>query len=164
VTLRVRRCELADAEALRAIRLEALRDTPEAYGTTYDDVKSWSHDQWEQAAAGQTYFLAESDAGPGRVVGLAAGGRNGEHPGTHWMYAMYVTPSARGSGVAMKLVDAVSSWARAEGAHELYLHVTTSVERARAFYEKAGFHPNGATRAMHRDPSIHLITMVRTLG
>jgi GNAT superfamily N-acetyltransferase len=76
---------------------------------------------------------------------------------------MYVSPSQRGSGLANQLVDAVVSWARGEGAKEIFLHVTKSVARARAFYTKVGFVENGETIVMDRDPSIILCTMVKTL-
>jgi hypothetical protein len=45
----------------------------------------------------------------------------------------------------------------------VYLHVTSSVARARAFYEKMGFVPTGDTITMGRDPSITLLTMVLEL-
>jgi GNAT superfamily N-acetyltransferase len=156
----VRHAEAGDARKLRAIRLEALADTPVAYGSTYEDSVKWSRLKWRFAAAKWNYFFGERD---GEVVGMASGGFNDSHPGTHWLYGMYVTPSARGSDVAAQLVEAVSEWARAQGAKSLYLHVTESVARARAFYEKMGFRLNGESIRMDRDRSITLVTMVRCL-
>ncbi|OYV27709.1 MAG: hypothetical protein B7W98_01195, partial [Parcubacteria group bacterium 20-58-5] len=46
---------------------------------------------------------------------------------------------ARGTGLAAALVDTVADWARAQGGEALYLHVTSTVARARRFYEKIGF-------------------------
>jgi GNAT superfamily N-acetyltransferase len=159
--VRVRSADVHDAKALRAIRLEALSDTPEAYGSTYEDSLKWSRLRWRWAAKTWNYYLGEFD---GVVSGMASGGMNEEHPGTWWLYGMYVTPRARGSGLADQLVEAVSSWAREQGAPELFLHVTSSVARARAFYKKMGFCENGATIVMERDPSITLVTMVRSLA
>ena len=160
VSYRVRPCTRADALVLRALRLEALRDTPDAYGSTFEESVRWSRERWEEMASTFNYFLAESD---GDVVGMVSGGGNDRRPGTFWMYAMYVTPDARGSGVATQLVEAVSQWARERGADELYLHVTTAVARARAFYRKVGFREIGEAIAMDRDPSLQLVTMVRNL-
>ncbi len=157
---RVRPCTRADALALRALRLEALRDTPDAYGTTFEESVRWSRDRWEEMAATLNYFLAESQ---GRAVGMVSGGRNDRHPGTLWMYAMYVTPDARGTGVAAQLVEAVSQWVLERGGAQLYLHVTSAVPRARAFYRKIGFRETGETFTMDRDPSLVLVTMVRNL-
>ena len=44
---------------------------------------------------------------------MVSGGYNDNHPGTHWLYGMYVTPAARGSGAAELLVGAVANWAPA---------------------------------------------------
>lgn len=157
---RVRPCEIVDAAALCAIRLEALRDTPQAYGSTYDQAVTWSHHQWVRAAAERNYYLAERD---GVVVGMVSGGPNESHPGTHWMYGMYVSPDVRGSGIAQLLVDEVSEWARGEGASALFLHVTASLTRARSFYEKAGFHLTGGATTMGRDPAVGLVEMAKYL-
>jgi GNAT superfamily N-acetyltransferase len=88
---------------------------------------------------------------------------NEQHPGTRWLYGMYVSPSARGSGIADQLVEVVEQWARNEGVDSLYLHVAEPMVRARAFYEKVGFRPTGDVITMERDASIHLHTMVKAL-
>lgn len=159
-TLTIRRCVLADWNELRTIRLEALADTPVAYGSTFDECNRWSDEQWMNAASQRLFFLAQRD---GDVVGMVSGGFNDFHPGTRWLYGMYVTPSARGSDTASRLVETVCDWARDEGASEVYLHVTSIVTRALTFYEKVGFRLTGDSFAMDRDPSLTLITMVRDL-
>jgi GNAT superfamily N-acetyltransferase len=157
----VRRAGVADWAALRDIRLESLRDTPDAYGSTFQESDRWREWKWRSVAAQWVYFLAERN---GRVVGMNSGGFNDLHPGTHWMYGMYVTPDERGKDVAPALVDAVGQWARGAGATALYLHVTTAVPRARAFYDKSGFVATGERLPLDRDPSITLVTMVKLLG
>lgn len=157
----VRRASSEDWRGLRTIRLESLSDTPEAYGSTYEASVTWTDERWRKAAAQWTYFLAERDE---LVVGMVSGGLNDQHPGTHWLYGMYVTPSERGTMTAARLVDAVGEWARDRGASQLFLHVTGSVARARAFYEKVGFVATGEVLTMDRDPSITLHTMVLDLG
>ena len=160
-TLSIRLCGVDDWADLRAIRLEALADTPEAYGSTYAENVRWSDAQWKNAATNRLYYLAERD---GHVVGMVSGGFNDGYPGTRWLYGMYVTPSDRGTGTAALLVRAINDWAKAEGVDEVYLHVTTSVARARAFYEKVGFRATGEKFTMERDGSLTLITMVQTIG
>lgn len=159
-TLVVRRARSDDWLALKTIRLEALRDTPEAYGSTINTALTFSEDRWRTMTAQMCYFLVERG---GEVVGMAAGGFNDAHPGAHWLYGMYVSPSARGSEAAVMLVDVVEEWARGEGASELHLDVTTCVARASAFYLKLGFQPTGECRAMFRDPSLILETMRRAI-
>jgi len=146
--------------ALRTVRLESLLDSPQAYGSTYRECLEWSNRRWRQVAREWNYYLAERS---GRSVGIASGGLNDRYPGTRWLYGMYVTPTARASGVAECLLDAVQEWARGQGAASLYLHVAAPMLRARAFYEKVGFAATGDVVAMERDPSIELATMVKSL-
>ena len=127
---------------------------------TYEGTVTQSTRRWRAMAQNDEYFLAEQE---GVAVGMALGGLNSQRPGTHWLYAMYVTPSARGSAVASSLVQAVIAWAQGQGASELFLHVTTSVERARAFYRRMGFVDMDERRAMDRNRRLELLTLRRSL-
>lgn len=149
-----------DWATVRALRLEALSDSPDAFGSTYDAAARYSDAEWRAMAQDRCTFVAwDADEG----VGMVSGGRNDEYPGTHWVYGMYVVPTARGTRVAADLVDAVATWARGEGADELFLHVTASLARSRAFYSKVGFEATGEVRPMHREPSLTLLTLRRSL-
>lgn len=156
----VRRCRPEDWPALRAIRLEALKESPDAYGSTYHEVAAYPDERWRTMAA-EGYFLAERDA---KVVGMASGGTNDRYPGTYWLYGMYVTPNERGADAAALLVAAVVERALALGAEQLYLQVTTALERASRFYAKMGFVDVGERQAMHRDARLVLMTMRKDLG
>lgn len=156
----MRRCGLGDAAALRVIRLEALTMASEAYGSTYKETLKWPEERWRSLCRRGNYYLARSE---GEVVGMASGGTNDQYPGTRWLYGLYVTARARGTGVAAQLVEAVVEWATEERASTLHLHVNDSAERAKAFYEKTGFAPSGGFVTMSRDPRIRLIEMVRNL-
>jgi GNAT superfamily N-acetyltransferase len=159
--LRVRPGLARDVAALRAIRLEALADTPDAYGETYAECVEWSEQTWAHKAAQWNFYLAESDA---RVVGMARGESHDARSDTRFLFAMYVSPSARGGQAARLLVDAVSAWAKAQGVDSLYLYVSNAVPRARAFYAKAGFVATGSSLSMHRDESLVCEEMCRDLA
>ena len=156
----VRQVTEGDWPLVQLLRLEGLRDTPEAFGSTYEDTSLWDEERWKLVAREWNYFIAEVD---GESAGLLSGSTNLSHPGTWWMFGMYVRPQYRGQGTADALVDRVVLWAKSQGASELYLHVTETVERARRFYEKMGFELNGQRIVMDRDPSISLVTMVKRL-
>jgi GNAT superfamily N-acetyltransferase len=156
----IRRIGPADWAALREIRLEALTDSPGAYGSTLQGTQRFSARQWRHKVATTVYFLAERD---GVAVGMVSGGYNDHQPGTHWLYGMYVTPGARGDGAAGLLVDAVAQWARGEGAREIYLHVASVAPRARAFYVKNGFTLTGEPFMMERDPTVTMYTMIKEI-
>ncbi len=106
------------------------------------------------------YYLALAD---GEAVGMASGGRFELVPTARWLYGMFVRDDQRGTGVAVDLVRAVATWARAEGVSTLGLHVTTTVTRAVRFYTKLGFAPQGEPEPMDRDRSLFLQAMVTDL-
>ena len=156
MSLRVRRASPADAEALRAIRVEALLDSPGAYGTTYEDVIDWDLERWRDLLTASAYFLGEVD---GAVRGMAQGGYHDDFPGQTWLFGMFVAPDARASGLADALVDAVQEWARQGGARELHLAVALEMNRAVSFYRRRGFVEVGDARYMRREPSRQIQTM-----
>jgi GNAT superfamily N-acetyltransferase len=158
--LRVRRIDRTDWQALRTIRLEALTDAPEAFGSTLDGALRLSDRQWRAKVTNSYYLVAERD---GVVIGMVSGGFNDQYPGTHWLYGMYVTPDARGSGAAKLLVRGIVDWAREDGGDELYLHVASGAPRARAFYEKSGFTLTGEPFTMERDPNVTMYTMKKSI-
>lgn len=159
--LRVRPGLARDASVLRAIRLAALADTPDAYGATYEECAAWSEATWAQKAQEWNFYLAEYD---GDVVGMASGSALDTRPELRGLFAMYVAPSARGSEAARLLVDAVSAWAATEGVDSLYLYVSNAVPRAHAFYVKMGFVTTGASLAMHRDEALICEEMCRDIS
>jgi GNAT superfamily N-acetyltransferase len=143
-------------EQYKILRLEALADEPTAYGDTTQRSRALSDAEWEAIVRDREIFVAEAD---GVFIGKATGGYNDRHPGTHWLYGMYVTPAWRGQGVADALVGMVATWARNQGGTSLSLHVTQTLPRARGFYERMGFRPTGETFAMERDPNNVLMTV-----
>ncbi len=156
----VRATTAYDADAYRALRLEALADSPDAFGTTLAEARAYEPQRWETLAASGATVLAWRGRRP---VGMAAGGVNEAYPGTRWLYAMYVSPAERGRGVAEVLVEAILERTRALGAPALYLQVTGAMGRARALYARLGFEPTGERTAMRRDPTLALATLVRPL-
>jgi GNAT superfamily N-acetyltransferase len=160
-TPRVRPGLARDAVDLRAIRLEALADTPDAYGETYAECVAWSEETWALKAEQWNFYLAEIN---GHVVGMARGESHDSRSDTRFLFAMYVSPSARGTVAARLLVDAVTAWASAQGVDALYLYVSNAVPRARAFYTKVGFVTTGSSLSMHRDESLVCDEMRRELA
>lgn len=128
----IRAADPADWEALRDVRLRALRDAPWAFGSTYEREAAFSPQQWRERT-GAT-FLAEAG---GRVVGMAGGFVNG--PALVRLWGMWIEPDARGRGLAEQLVEAVDAWARSIGATELELAVSEQAPAARRAYARMGF-------------------------
>jgi GNAT superfamily N-acetyltransferase len=59
------------------------------------------------------------------------------------LYQLFVSPEARGSGVASALIDDAEARLRASGVHTAWLACAIGNERAARFYEKSGWHRVG---------------------
>jgi len=137
VCTEIRRLTSADATAYREIRLTGLRDSPEAFGSTFiresTQPLAWFCDRLANSAV----FGAFQPTVLLGVAGLAI--REGEkerHKGLLW--GMYVRPDARKAGVGKRLVEAVIDHARAH-VEVIQLSVISENEPARRLYAGLGF-------------------------
>jgi len=127
----------ADATAYRGIRLAGLRESPEAFGSTFDRENiqplAWFCDR---LAAAQVFGAFRSPDLLG-IAGFAI--REGEkerHKGLLW--GMYVRPDVRKAGVGRQLVEAVVEYARTH-VEVIQLSVVSGNEPARRLYAALGF-------------------------
>ncbi|MEU6144949.1 GNAT family N-acetyltransferase [Streptomyces sp. NPDC047081] len=100
---------------------------------------------------GVVNVVAERD---GEVIGWACHGpyRDGEVPtGGVELYAIYVHPERYGAGVGRSLIEESIRRCTAAGHTRLYLWVLEGNARARRFYERSGFHPDGAAEPFEVD-------------
>ncbi len=145
--MEIRCLDPSEWQLLKAVRLQALAESPHAFSTTYEHEVDLTDGQWRAVARDFTWFVAERD---GEVVAIAAGGDGIEN--TKQLVGFWVSPALRASGAAARLMDRVADWARAAGASELRLYVAESNSRARRFYDRYGFHATGARRAFRGNP------------
>ena len=75
----------------------------------------------------------------------------------------YVLPTAHGSGVAHRLLEATVAIAAASGAERIWLGVNHANVRAQRFYEKHGFHAVGTKRFLVGARLEHDFVLARTL-
>lgn len=146
VTIRPTRLE--DAAAYRALRLKALGEHPEVYGSAVEEQTALAPEYWEQrmrqGAAGRhgVTYVAEAD---GQLVGMAAlvreQGRKMEHSAQ--LVSVYVHPDWRGMGIIDKLLEACLAFARELGLRNLKLYVVVSNLAALRVYQRAGFRVYG---------------------
>lgn len=87
----------ADAwRAMRDVRLEALRDAPYAFGSTYAQEAAFAEADWQRMIAGGGTFLARApELGPA-PVGIAAGFE--AQPGTIELVSLWVRPRTLARG------------------------------------------------------------------
>jgi predicted GNAT family acetyltransferase len=142
----VRRVRPEDAARMRGLRLEMLADTPLAFLETLAEAAARPHEEFRaritRTAVGDTasQFIAEVD---GRFVGHAGGVAAPQEPRVTVIFAVYVTPDYRGTGLLADLVEAVAGWSRLAGRPELLMEVVIGNERARRAYRRLGFADTG---------------------
>jgi L-amino acid N-acyltransferase YncA len=104
----------------------------------------------EDVASTQRRFVAERG---GVVIGLASwsASEDADVPaGTAEVDAIYLDPAVMGQGVGRTLFAALVADIRSSGATTAVLWVLEDNDRARRFYEAAGWSADGATEVEHR--------------
>lgn len=143
-TLAVRTFSAAEWPVYRDLRLRALQDSPDAFGSTFAEEGGHADAQWARRLASgvdsQTNLAVVAEV-HGEAVGLAWGRIDTSNPDVAVLYQMWVAPSHRGTGAGKMLLEAVIGWARARNASFLDLGVTCGNSPARRLYERAGFKP-----------------------
>lgn len=150
----IRRMQASEWASLRALRLEALQNSPRSYGSTHaHEVLRPDHDWQEVAAesAAGVEVVGVAAVADGRWVGMARGYLE---PPTAHLIAVYVTPDWRHRGVGAAVSRAVVAWARERGAEEVLLSVSDWNEGARRVYEALGFAPTGIHQSLPWDASV----------
>ncbi len=148
---------LLDGQQLRELRLEALADSPHAFGSTLERERAFSQEEWQQRCEGSVWAAAHW---AGRPVGLACLGRGADDEETcRRIFAMWVSPSVRGSGAAASLLHFLLGWAAAEGAHSVLLHVVEDNFPAYSFYMRHGFCPAGKREPLVSNPAVWTVEM-----
>ena len=130
----------------RDLRLRALSDAPDAFGSTVAREGKFTDAQWaERLQAGSDTrwslpLLAEVSSEPS---GLGWGRIERSDPERADLYQMWVHPDGRCLGVGTLLLDAVVVRAQRAGAQCIALSVTCGDTPASRLYSRAGFKPIG---------------------
>jgi GNAT superfamily N-acetyltransferase len=156
----VRQAIIGDEPVLRDLRLQAMSDSPDAFGSTYERELARTTLDWQQwLSPGVTFLLEHARRG----VGIVAGQPDPIDPHVVHLMAMWVHPEVRGSGGADALVTALVKWAETRGATIVCLDVIKSNIRATRFYERHHFRPSGAETPRENDGRIE-VRMQLTIG
>lgn len=149
---RVRRVEAGEWTTLRAVRLAALADAPEAFGSTLAREEAFGEAEWRRRATTPVFIAWRAGEAVGLVSVIRRQDGAGTASGPEWhLMSMWVSPDARGSGAADLLVSAAVETARAGGAERVTLWVADGNDRARAFYVRNGFRASGVRHTFTRD-------------
>lgn len=141
----MKRLTPADAEAYREIRLEALKNYPEAFAASFEEEKRSSADKYKNRFQSDQSFTFGAFAN-GQLIGMVTLLLNSKPKIKHkaMILAMYVTPGNRQAGVGKRLVTTAIEQAKTlDDIEQLQLSVVTSNDAARNFYASLGFQTYG---------------------
>ena len=147
--LELRALDPDDWRLWRELRLAALADAPEAFGSVLADWQGPGdrEERWRSRLSipGGCSFVVLLD---GRGVGMVSA-VPGDDAGTVELISMWVSPTARGRGVGDLLIRAAEQWAVGRGAGTLRLAVMPDKGGAIALYERNGFVSTGEVGNLH---------------
>jgi GNAT superfamily N-acetyltransferase len=157
-TAEIRDAAPADARAIAEVHVEGWRwgyrsILPDGYleGLSVAERETVWFRALNAPTPGTARFVAVHD---GDVVGFIATGPADDDfapppPGATEVSAIYLREAAQGTGVGRALLERATDAMRAEGSRHAVLWVFEANDRARRFYEAAGWSPDGA-QAEHR--------------
>ena len=137
--MQIRALSPDDWQLWRTLRLDALAEAPDAFGSRLADWQGANdrEDRWRGRLGIQGSFnvVAVLDDQP---VGMASGVPSTDD-GVVEIISMWIAPAARGRGVGAALVKAIEQWARNRGARVLRLDVADGNRAACQLYQRNGF-------------------------
>lgn len=147
--MEIRRLIPSDAEAAYRLRLRALLESPESFGSTHEEysalplAEAYSRFQLK----GDDFVLGAfvEDALVGVVTFRREGRLKVRHKGQ--VFGMFVAEEARGKGIGRALVQGLIDEVRGlDGVEQINLDVFTTATAARALYLSLGFKVFGLER------------------
>jgi ribosomal protein S18 acetylase RimI-like enzyme len=149
-----------DWELFSGLRLDALKDAPLAFGSTYESEAHRTEDEWRDwlGRADGARLIAYVDDEPAGIAAVYLRQEERDDPGpVPELVSMWVHPGHRKSGVGRALVDEVVAWVAQHGFDEVRLMVAAENDAAERFYERIGFSrtdysqplPHDETRTEH---------------
>jgi GNAT superfamily N-acetyltransferase/SAM-dependent methyltransferase len=152
----------------RGLRLEALEESPDAFGSTLQRERDADDASWRGWLTGEgwnadlTAFVAEDDGTP---AGISVCARFHDEPPAAHLFAMWVRPSSRGLGMGRALVAAAVERARSLGVDELLLRVTDTNDAAVGLYTSCGFVGTAdPPEPLHEGSAVQTLRMRLLLG
>lgn len=145
--MKIRILNEKDFQQFYAVRLNALKNCPEAFGSSYEEEKNRSFDFHKTrfldsvSQADDHFMIGAFDNGE-VLVGIVGFRREARNKTRHkaGIWGMYVEPAWRRMGVGRSLLSALLEKAGAmEGVEQVNLAVVSSNASAKKLYQSLGF-------------------------
>ena len=140
--VKIRSAQEVSAQAFRDLRLEAVRNHPEAFGADFDTENGPPATFWEErlhapGSEGTIYFATQNDRFIGMCGILRRNSPKIKHSAIIW--GVYVQAEWRGLKIAERLIASCIEWARAQGIKIVKLAVVNTNAAAIRCYASCGF-------------------------
>lgn len=140
----------ATLDTVRPLRLRALREDADAFGSTLAREQDRPDADWDFWV--RDSLIAFDGDTPVGMANLKVDGDEAQ------LFGMWVAPEARGRGVAEALARALIE--RAAG-RPITLCVAEGAHAARRLYERLGFRPTGTTGTLRPGSDITTLDLIR---
>ena len=137
MAISVIKLKLSEAARLRAIRLQALKDAPYAFGADFQKESEKDLNYWQDNLNNTNWCIAVDN---GRDIGLLAVDLADADRGSDcWLSSWWIDQSYRGQGVSKLMLQWLDQLCVEKGWHKQGLGVWPENEAAIAAYLKLGF-------------------------
>lgn len=164
MTLEIRPVRAEEWRELRDIRLRALADAPDAFGSSFAREEQFPDGEWirraERGARGgdaRTFLAVDGDGFCGLIAVFL-------EEAAAELVSLWVDPTYRNRGLGFELIRVVEQWASEAGADTVELWVTHTNKPARRLYERAGYSETGQRQPHPWNPKLEEIQLRKILA
>jgi ribosomal protein S18 acetylase RimI-like enzyme len=151
-----------DFDRLRALRLAALKDTPDAFGAKYEDEVEKPILDWQNRLKNTHWCFAVAD---GVDVGLLAVDRAEKDRNSDcWLSSWWIHQDHRGSGIPMLMLNWLEQLCIEKKWEKIGLGVWPDNLRAISAYKKLGFTEAEKLLPSRSIPGLMYLAMYRNVG
>jgi ribosomal protein S18 acetylase RimI-like enzyme len=157
----IRPINKSDWRQYRDTRLKALKDSPQAFGSTYENTSKLPDSEWLDRLTRITLDrdLPLAAVIESQFVGMAWARIEEPNLEVVHLYQMWVSPSFRGHRIGYRLLETALAWAGEQGAKTMILGVTYGDTPARKLYESAGFRTTNSSDLLRPGSDLRVQTM-----
>lgn len=161
----VREARPSDAKRCLQITLEVSKERPRTLAVTEGEiwgVRGWRDHRLPWSPAGVTLVAEIADTVVGSLTVMRGTRRAIEHTAE---FGIYVSPEARGLGLARAMLEVAEIWAKEHGVERMVLSVFATNTRAKALYEACGYAAEGYEKGGMKLPEgrVDVIRMAKEL-
>ena len=151
-----------DFDRLRALRLAALKDTPDAFGAKYEDEVNKPISEWQDRLKNTNWCFVVVD---GIDVGLLAVDRAEKDRNSDcWLSSWWIHQDHRGSGIPKLMLNWLEQLCIEKKWEKIGLGVWPDNLRAISAYKKLGFTEAEKLLPSRSIPGLMYLAMYRNIG